>query len=184
MKMEHLSMKQLEAGLDEIRKSPRDSGILKCIVCRPDFGVRAVQETAELDPANGLVGDSWKTRGSRHTPDGTAESDKQLNVMNSRAVALVARHPDRWALAGDQLFVDLDLSPANLPPGTNIEIGTAVIQVTSPPHLGCGKFAERFGNDAVMFVNSPAGRELNLRGINARVVRPGVIRLGDFVKKL
>lgn len=176
-------MEQMEAGLEEIRKSPRDSGTLKLIVCRPDVGVRAVQETAELDPAVGLVGDNWKTRGSRHTPDGMAEPDKQLNVMNSRAVALVAKHPDRWALAGDQLFVDLDLSSANLPTGTNIEIGTALIQVTSPPHLGCGKFAARFGNDAMMFVNSPKGRELNLRGINARVVRPGVITVGDFVRK-
>src|SRR5882672_5947796 len=114
MNMEHLSMSQLEAGLDEIRKSPRDSGTLKLIVCRPDVGIRAVQETAELDPASGLVGDSWKIRGSSHTSNGTAEPDKQLNVMNSRTAALVARYPDRWPLAGDQLFVDMDLGPVNM----------------------------------------------------------------------
>jgi MOSC domain len=182
--MKNMTISQLEAGLEEIRMSPQDAGTLKLIVCRPDVGVRNVPESAELDPAHGLVGDSWKTRGSSQTLDGSPDPDKQLNIMNSRAVALVAQHPDRWPLAGDQLYVDLNLGPANLPPGTKLEIGTAVVQVTPPPHLGCSKFAARFGQEAVKFVNSPAGRELNLRGINARVVRSGVIRVGDQVKKI
>ena len=177
-------MELLEAGLDEVRKSPRDSGPLKLIVSRPGVGLRNISESAELDPAHGLIGDGWKARGSRHTPDGSPEPDKQLNIMNSRAIRLVAGNPEQWPLAGDQLYVDLDLGPENLPAGTSLEIGTAVVQVTSPPHLGCSKFAAHFGNDAVKFVNSPVGRELNLRGINARVIKHGVIRVGDFVKKL
>jgi hypothetical protein len=183
MNMEQLSMAQLEAGLDEIRRSPLDSGSLKLIVCRPSTGVRKIQDSAELDSTVGLVGDSWATRGSSMTADGSSHPEMQINIMNSRAAALVARHPERWAEAGDQLYIDMNLGPANLPPGTKLEIGSAVLEVTDIPHTGCTKFMARFGRDAVKFVNSPVGRELNLRGINARVVQPGVIRIGDLVKK-
>jgi len=178
-----MSMEQLEAGLDEVRNSPRDSGVLKLIVRRPREGVREIQDSAELDSSSGLVGDNWKTRGSSMTGDGLAHPDMQINIMNARAASLVARHPERWAEAGDQLYVDMNLGGANLPPGTRLEIGSAILEVTDVPHTGCSKFMARFGRDATKFVNSPAGRELNLRGINARVVQSGVIRTGDLVKK-
>ena len=182
--MEHLTMPQLEAGLDEIRKSPLDPGILKLIVCRPAVGARAIRESGELDLTTGLAFDNWSTRGSSQTPDGSAHPDMQINIMNSRVAALVAQTPDRWAEAGDQLYVDMNLGAENLPPGTRLEIGSAIIQVTEIPHTGCSKFMARFGRDATKFVNSPVGRELNMRGINARVVQPGIIRTGDLVKKL
>ena len=183
--MEHImTMAQLEGGLDHVRQSPLDTGELKLIVSRPRVGERVVQESGELNAIDGLAGDTWKTRGSTSAADGSSHPEKQLNIMNSRAVALVAQTPDRWPLAGDQLYVDMNLGPANLPPGTKLAIGSAVIEVTSPPHTGCGKFSARFGSDTTRFVNSPAGRELNLRGINARVVRPGVIHVGDVVKKI
>jgi MOSC domain-containing protein YiiM len=181
--MENLSLERLEAGLDEIRKSPLDSGALKLIVCRPSTGIRKIQESAQLDLTVGLVGDSWATRGSSMTTDGSAHPDMQINIMNSRAAALVAQHRERWAEAGDQLYIDMNLGNANLPPGTRLEIGAAVLEITDIPHTGCSKFMARFGRDAVKFVNSRVGRELNLRGINARVVQPGVIRTGDLVKK-
>jgi len=183
MNMEHLSIDQLQAGLDELRKSPLDLGTVKLIVSRPSTGVRKLQDSAELDPAVGLVGDNWSIRGSSKTKDGSSHPEMQINIMNSRAAALVARHPERWAEAGDQLYIDLNLGPANLPPGTRLEIGSAILEVTDIPHTGCDKFMARFGRDATKFVNSPAGRELNLRGINARVVQQGVIRTGDIVKK-
>jgi hypothetical protein len=182
--MEHLTTTQLEAGLDDVRRSPIDSGILKLIVCRPQEGMREIRQTGELSLTDGLVGDSWKTRPSSKTPDGSPHPEMQINIMNSRAASLVSQHPDRWAEAGDQLFVDMNLGPANLPPGTKLQIGSAVVEVTSPPHTGCSKFMERFGRDATKFVNSPVGRELNLRGINARVVQPGVIHVGDRIKKI
>jgi hypothetical protein len=182
--MEHRTTSQLEAGLDEIRKSPNDNGVLQLIVRRPAVGKREIKDAGELSVTEGLVGDSWKMRESRQTPDGSAHPEYQINLMNSRTAALVAQHPERWSLAGDQLFVDLNLSGENLPVGTRLAIGSSVIEVTSPPHTGCAKFMARFGRDATVFVNSPEGRKLNLRGINARVVKSGMVRVGDPVRKI
>jgi hypothetical protein len=178
-----LTMKELEAGLDEILGAPKDEGVLKLIVRRPRIEEREVLEEAELDLVEGLVGDNWRTRGSSRTPNGSSHPDMQINIMSARVIALVAQSPDRWQLAGDQLFLDLDLSAENLPSGTRLTLGSAVLEVTDQPHTGCKKFVERFGVDAMKFVNSPRGRELHLRGINARVVYPGVIRVGDLARK-
>jgi hypothetical protein len=180
----HLTIEELEAGLDEIRRAPRDQGTLQLIVRRPQVNAREVLEEGHLDPVHGLVGDTWETRGSSRSRSGSAHLDTQLNIMNARAIALVAQSTDRWALAGDQLYIDLDLSVANLPPGTRLGLGSAVIEITEEPHTGCGKFASRFGVDAVKFVNSQEGKKLRLRGLNAKVVVPGVIRIGDVAKKL
>jgi len=180
----HLTTDELMAGLDEIRRSPKDEGILALIVRRPAIDAREVLERGELDRQNGLAGDTWSRRRSSRSADGGPHPLMQLNVMNARAVALVAQSPHRWPLAGDQLFVDLDLSGANLPPGTRLSIGAAIIEVTPEPHTGCAKFVARFGVDAMKFVNSAVGRELNLRGINARVLEPGAIQAGDMVRPL
>ena len=180
----HLTTAELEAGLDEIRRAPRDEGTLELIVRRPEVDEREVLDAGELNLEVGLVGDSWITRGSSRTPDGSAHPDMQLNIMNSRVTALVAQHKDRWQLAGDQLYLDLDLSEKNLPARTRFAIGVAVIEVSPHPHLGCRKFVSRFGLEAMQFVNSPLGRQLRLRGINARVVSAGVIRVGDVVRKI
>jgi hypothetical protein len=180
----HLTMSELEAGLEEIGRSPRDGGVLEMIVRRPQIGAREILQEGQLDLVDGLVGDSWKLRSSRRTADGTAHPDMQLNLMNSRVVALVSQDKSRWHLAGDQLYVDLDLSEANVPAGTKLAIGTAVVEVTTQPHTGCSKFVERFGADAMTFVNAQERKALNLRGVNARVVRPGVVRVGDTVGKL
>lgn len=182
--MEHLTKEELVGGLEEIRKSPKDKGTLKLIVRRPETDQRELLNEGRLDPASGLVGDNWLTRGSRATDDGSAHPEMQLNIMNSRVIALVAQHPERWALAGDQLFIDMDLSPENLPPGTKLSIGSAVVEVTSPPHTGCKKFVARFGLDAMIFVNSGIGKQLNLRGINAKVIQAGTAHTNDVVKKI
>jgi len=181
--MRHRTWAELEAGLDTVRLAPADAGVLELIVRRPAVGVREVLDVGELDLAQGLVGDTWPRRASSRTPDGTPHPEMQLNIMNARAAALVAQARERWALAGDQLFIDLDVSGRNLPPGTRLAVGTAVIEVTPQPHTGCDKFVARYGLDAAKFVNSRVGRELNLRGINARVVRTGTIRVGDVARK-
>ena len=155
----HLTLEQLEAGLEEIQRSPADGGPLRMIVQRPAVDERQVVEIGELDVDTGLVGDSWKTRGSRSTPDGSADPAAQLNIMNSRALALLAQSKDRWQLAGDQLIIDLDMSVENLPHGTRLSIGSAVIEVTEKPHTGCAKFAERFGKDGPAEIHQHPNRQ-------------------------
>jgi hypothetical protein len=182
--MKQLTTAELEAGLAAVRQSPKDSGVLEMIVRRARAGEREMLDEAELDLVDGLVGDTWKLRASKRTSDGSPHPEMQLNIMNSRVATLVAQQRDRWALAGDQLFVELDLSAENVPAGTRLAIGSAIVEVTAEPHTGCAKFVDRFGLDAMKFVNSPIGRQLNLRGINAKVVRPGTIRVGDVVRKL
>jgi hypothetical protein len=167
--------------VDDVRASPRDQGRVELITRRPEVDAREVVEEATLDPERGLIGDNWETKPSLRT--GAPNPLAQLTLMNARVAELVAGERERWPLAGDQLFVDLDLSYENLPPGTRLNVGEAVIEVTEEPHLGCGKFASRFGVEALKLVNSKVGRELNMRGLNARVVSGGTVRPGDAIGK-
>lgn len=180
----HLTTGELEAGLDIISQSPDNDGVVEMIVRRPASNEREVLVIGELDVNEGLIGDNWKFRGASSSPPKLPNPAMQLTVMNSRAIALVAREKGRWSLAGDQIFVDLNLSIENLPPGTQIEIGSAVIEISEPPHTGCKKFVARFGLDAMQFVNSPTGSALRLRGLNARIIRSGTIRVGDKARKI
>ena len=183
-RMGHVTREELELGLPALRRSPRESGRLELIVRRPAVGKREVVNAATLDLAEGLVGDSWKSRPSSRLRNRGPHPDMQLTLMNARAIALIAGETARWPLAGDQLYVDFDVSGEHLPPGTRLAIGDAIVEVTAQPHTGCVKFTRQFGADATKFVNSPAGRALNLRGINARVIVGGAIRTGDPVTKV
>ena len=177
----HLTLAELEAGMEHVLASPKDNGVLEMIVARPKVNKRQVLAKAELDTESGLVGDNWLTRGSSRTADGKGHPEMQLNLMNYRFAELIAGGRDRVQLAGDQLFVDLDLGPKNLPPGTRLAVGSAVIEVTAIPHLGCKKFVERFGIEAMKFANSEFGRRHNLRGINAKIVLSGTAVVGSIV---
>ena len=181
--MEHLSRQRLEAGLGQIRDSPRDDGQIVLLVRRPAVGVREMPGEVMLDAVAGLAGDNWLARGSRGTPDGSADPQRQVTVMNARVAELVAGGTDRMPLAGDQLYIDLDLSVDSLPAGSFLAVGQAVLQVSEAPHLGCAKFVERFGAEAMRFVNSRVGRNLRLRGMNTRVVHPGIVRPGDIATR-
>ena len=172
----------LQAGLDQVRSAPRDAGTIELVVCRTAIGERQLLDVAELDLVVGLVGDNWAVKPSSRT--GEVNPNAQLTMMSARAAALIAGPRERWPLAGDQLYVDFDLSATNLPPGTRVRVGTAEIEITADPHTGCGKFVKRFGIDAQKFVNSPDGRALNMRGINSRITRAGVVRPGDAITKL
>jgi len=182
--VKHLTMQELEAALDHLREAPKDEGVLQLIVCRPEVDQRKLLDVAELDPLRGMIGDNWIVRGSSKTPDGSPHPEMQINIMNSRVTALVAQDKERWPLAGDQLYIDMDLSKENLPAGARIQVGSAVLEVSPLPHTGCHKFVARFGMDAMKFVNSPVGKELCLRGINAKVVQAGVVKVGQVAKKI
>jgi hypothetical protein len=182
--VQHFDRATLEAGLDEIRNSPTDAGRVELICRRPETEQREVLDEAVLDAGQGLLGDNWSTRGSSSTEDGSSNPLMQLTLMNARSAVLIAGEPERRQLAGDQFFVDFDLSVVNIPPGTRLKLGEAMIEITEIPHRGCGKFSSRFGVDALKFVNSGVGRELNLRGVNARIVEGGVVRVGDPIVKV
>lgn len=180
MSVTHLSMDELRAGLDHIAASPKDSGPLVLIVRRPGRDVREVVTDGILSLADGLVGDGWRDR----MDPGDPSPDTQITIINTRLIGLLAPDASRWPLAGDQLYVDLDLGLDNLPPGTRLGVGSAILEVTAEPHTGCKKFVSRFGLDAMKFVNSPEGRRMNLRGIYAKVAQAGTIAQGDVVTKL
>ena len=177
--MAHLSETALLAGLDDVRLSPAHDGRVELIVRRPAEDEREELDQAELDPDEGLVGDSWRARALRRSPGTAPPTGRQLTLMNARAAALVAGGPARRGLAGDQLYLDFDLSVDNLPTGTRVAIGP-----TEDPHLGCAKFAARFGPAALALVNGAEGRRLRLRGLNARVLLGGTSRVGDAVGKV
>jgi hypothetical protein len=175
--VEHLDLAALDAGLAEIRRSPKDDGRVELIVRRRAEGERELLDEAALDPVQGLVGDRWA---NGRKPDPRA----QLTLINARVSALVAVAPDRRQLAGDQLHVDFDIGAENLPPGSRLRIGSAVLEVSDVPHTGCKKFMGRFGEDALRWVSTKDGRALRLRGMNTRIVVGGVVRAGDAVRKL
>lgn len=177
----HLPADLLDQGLDLVRASPRDAGTVTLLVTRPGVDERVLHDRGELDLVQGLVGDTWAERGSSRTPDGSANPEAQVTVMNSRAALLMAGTSERVPLAGDQVYVDLDLSVENLPTGTVLDFGDAALEVTAAPHTGCAKFSARFGIDALRLTATPEGRRLRLRGINTRVVRAGRIGVGDAV---
>ena len=183
VRVAELSRGELEARLGSVRSAPADEGTLDLIVRRPAIEEREILDEAEIDLEAGMAGDIWADRPSQKS--GSPNPEAQVTVMSARAAALVAggQDPHGWAQAGDQLYVDFDLSEANLPVGSRIEIGDAVLEVSDEPHLGCGKFVRRFGVDALKLVNSPEGRALRLRGVNTRVVKPGRVAKGDTVRK-
>jgi MOSC domain-containing protein YiiM len=175
---------QLRAGLDHVRAAPADGGEVRLIVRPPAVDAREALAEGELDIDLGLVGDSWLERAGRSSLDGSPARYAQITLMNARYAALIAGDRERWAEAGDQLYVDLDLSVGNLPAGTCLEVGTAVLRISEEPHTGCAKFSARFGSPAWRLANSEEGRALRLRGANASVVEAGTVREGDVVRKV
>lgn len=180
----HLTRAELQAGLPHILDSPQDDGRLEAIVIRPAKGERRELQSCEISLAGGTHGDHWAKGCWMSTEDGKPHPDVQICMMNARCIALIADRRERWALAGDNLFIDLDLSPENLPPSQRLQIGSAIIEITAVTHSGCESFVERYGRAAVVFVNAPKGRALRLRGVYARVVQDGTITVGDRVVKV
>jgi hypothetical protein len=169
--------------LESVRTAPAEGGLVEHIVLRPAVDERVIATHAELDVVEGVIGDTWRIRGSSRTPDGLGHPDSQVTLMSTRVLAAIEPDVSRWPLAGDQLLVDADLSVATWPPGTRFRIGTAVLEVSEMPHTGCAKFSARFGSDALRWINSPVGRELRMRGMNATIVEGGTVRVGDAIRR-
>ena len=180
----HLEMAELKDGLAEILKSPKDDGTIKGIVVRPERGERLDVTSRAISLEGGIEGDHWAKGCWKTTDDGRPDPDVQICIMNARCIALIAMDRSNWPPAGDNLFVDLDVSPENLPAGQRLALGSAIIEITDIPHLGCDKFVERYGRDACAFVNSRDGKRLRLRGVYARVVQDGLITVGDRITKV
>ncbi|MEO2004026.1 MAG: MOSC domain-containing protein [Candidatus Poribacteria bacterium] len=179
----HLTTEQIEARLDWLKASPADSGALEGICIRPKVNEREELERCLLSPEGGVEGDFWAEVNRKMLAEGSSYSAGQVALMNSRAIEAVAGSRDRWKLAGDQLFVDFDLSESNLAPGDRLHVGPAILEIVPIPHTGCDLFKERFGMDAVKFINSAVGKSMRLRGIFAQVVQEGVVSIGDSVRK-
>lgn len=177
----HRTTEDLETFLDEILAAPKDAGPIEMIARRPGENAREVIQSAELTKEDGLIGDSWIDRVDEN---GDPYLPAQLTLMNSRVADAVAVTRDRWPLAGDQIYVDMDISQRNLPPGARIKVGDAVVEISDVPHTGCNKFAGRFGKEALRFANVGVGRENRFRGVNAFVVEPGSVQVGDKITKL
>jgi hypothetical protein len=178
-----LNDEQLLAGLGLVRAAPADAGVVRLIVRRPAVGEREALEEGELDVDRGLVGDTWLQRATRPDSDEAVDRHAQITLMNARYASLIAGDRDRWGEAGDQLYVDLDLSTANLPAGSRLSVGSAILRISEEPHTGCAKFMARFGSPAWRLANSEEGRALRLRGVNASIVSSGTVREGDVVTK-
>lgn len=175
---------ELELGIEEIKASPKDNGVLEMIVRRPETETREIIHAGEINLENGLAGDNWKARGSSAMPDGSADPEAQITLMNTRVIQLLSGDKENWQWAGDQLFVDMDLGIENLPPHSRIQIGSAILEISAKPHTGCKKFSGRFGVEALAFISTPLGKSLRMRGVNAKVIQSGEIKVGDVVKKL
>jgi MOSC domain-containing protein YiiM len=182
--IEHRPIATLEAGLENIKKSPADNGILYMIVVRTQKRERAVPWYCNVSPELGVEGDHWSKGSWKSLPDGSPDPSVQITLMNSRCLDLVATEKERWPLAGDNFIVDMDLSTENLKPGQKLSLGSAIFEITDIPHTGCMQFRERFGVDALKFVSTKAAKELRLRGIYARVLKAGSISVGDRLKKI
>jgi hypothetical protein len=179
----HVSRESLDERLPELRALGSEQGTLQFIVVRPTEGERELPTTAELTLEDGLVGDRWRLSAHVHS-DGTVSRENQLTLMSTRMLGLIAE-PERWPLSGDNLLVDMGLDMESLPIGSRLAIGDeVVVQISEIPHTGCAKFSARFGSDALKFVNSPEGRTLRLRGVNAHVVQPGTVSTGDAIRRL
>jgi MOSC domain-containing protein YiiM len=181
--IEKLSKDRLEQKFLSLSHSPKDFGTIELIVSRPSIGERQILKTAQITKEEGLIGDNWKERNYKGGPN----LQMQITLMNSKVIEAIAGDSANWPPAGDQLFVDLDLSVDNLPVGQNLSIGSesnVILEISKIPHTGCSKFSSRYGRDAALFINASERKYLRLRGLNAKVIKSGIISVNDIIKKI
>lgn len=177
--MRYVTTAELENNLHYILSSPKDAGRVESIIVRRRKNERELRKEVFLSLEKGVEGDRWFDL-SKGEPD----PRRQLTIINSRLIKLLAQSEDRLCLAGDNLITDFDLSVSNLPVGQRLTIGNVIIEISDVPHTGCLKFAERYGNDSVEFINAPERSNLRLRGVYAKFLNSGLIYLGDSINKI
>ncbi|HSM34666.1 MAG TPA: MOSC domain-containing protein [Anaerolineae bacterium] len=182
--MVYRTVDELEAGMAMLLGSPTEAGTLRLVVRRPGKGQREIVEVGQLDTDVGLVGDDWVNRPGSHSDKPSPYA--QVTMMNARVAELISGDPDpaAWAQCGDQLYLDLDLSEANMPAGSRVGIGEAVLEIQAEPHTGCLQFRQWWGADALRFISTDRGRQMRMRGANAIVLQSGLVRPGDIARKL
>ncbi|MBN8583174.1 MAG: MOSC domain-containing protein [Anaerolineae bacterium] len=178
------TLEHLQTQLNHIQESPKDNGSVLLIIRRPATEEREIITQGRLIPASGLEGDNWRERGSTSMPDGSANPEAEITLMNTRVIQALTQDETRWALAGDQFFVDFDLSEENIPAGTRLAIGSAIVEVSPLPHNGCKKFSARFGVDALKFISMAENKPMRMRGINAKIIQVGDVKQGDLIRKI
>jgi hypothetical protein len=181
--MEYVTTQEIKHRMPWVLDSPRDNGIVRLIVVRPQTDQRDVIEQAHFSPAAGVAGDNWQHDCWKRLADGRSDPDVQVAIMNARMIEVLAGDQTHWPLAGDQLFVDFDLGTANLSPGDQLKVGDAILEITAEPHRGCRKFKQRFGEQALNYVNSAEGDRHRLRGVYAKIIEVGKVETGDAIKK-
>jgi hypothetical protein len=180
--MRHRTLEELEAEVGHVRAAPQEAGKIEHLVRRPQPFEREVVQELTFSVRDGVVGDCWSTKPSSKTPDGSPHKGKQVTLMNARVIALIAGEREHWSVSGDQIHVDLDLSKRNLPVGTRLRVGTAILEVSDAPHIGSEKFQERFGKDALRFLSTKEGLERRMRGMNCFVLHGGTVRKGEAIR--
>lgn len=180
----HLTTQEIEAGLPDVHASPKDHGELVAIFTRPAVGERRELQATEITAECGIPDDHWSKGCWKSLENGAPDPDVQISLMSSRFINLIASSRENWGLSGNNIFVDLDLTPENLPIGQKLKVGAAELVITAVPYTGCAKFIERYGRDACVYVNRGLGRDMRLRGVYGRVVKDGYIKVGDKVTKL
>ena len=189
--MSAVSQDSLKKGLDKPinynQSSPRDNGVVKLLVIRPETHVRTLPNAVVVSVEQGVVGDKWEAECTIKLENGKSNPDLQIAIINTKVIKEIAQSDfdmDRLALAGDNIYADLNLCEENMPVGQQIQIGNTLLEVTPFPHFGCKKFSERYSVEDLKVVNSTAGKPQHLRGIYVKVIKNGSISIGESIKKI
>jgi hypothetical protein len=177
-------MPGLMAALPFVMAAPADNAPVRQLCFRPDRHARSFPDQLALTRAAGIPGDRWLAEPWLRLPDGAPDPDIQVSILPARVLDLIWKPGDTAPHPGDPIIADMDLSLANLPPGTLVQAGSAVLRVSALFNDGCVKWKARYGADAKDWITAPGHPALRLRGILCAVVQDGAVRIGDRLQKL
>ena len=180
----HVSFAECEQALDHINRAPLDEAEIDCLCARPDFGTRAFPDKLILTVDHGILGERWTHSPWLTLPNGDPDPRIQVSILSKRVMDLCWRDRERVIHPGDPFVVDMNLGEANMPVGTRLAIGTAIVEVSDKFNTACVKWRDRYGQDSLHWMNLARNRPYRLRGILCRIVQDGEVKLGDRLAKL